>query len=138
MRRFLFDRLCQPELKLPEDTFGKNWVLRKSISEELQRLVSGRSFFDGIGRGHTGEKSILNFGIDNPIDYDVSAKENTLLMEQILVMVKNYEPRLINPQVQLKDNKNKLSPKSIAISGQIKIADVKEDFSHTLSATGAN
>ena len=56
--------------------------------------------------------------------------------EEVLEMVKNYEPRLLNPQVQLKDNKNKLSPKAIAISGQIKIADVKEDFSHTLSVAG--
>ena len=112
MRRFLFDRLCNPELKMPKDTFSKNWVLRKSIREELQRLVSGRSFFDGIGRSGsygsaTGGKSILNFGIDNPVDYDINASENTLLMEQVLEMVKNYEPRLVNPQVQLKDSKNK-------------------------------
>lgn len=136
MRRFLFDRLCNPELKLPEDNFGKIRILRSSIKEELQRLVSGRSWFDGIGKGHTGEKSILNFGIDNPVDYDANAKDNTILMDQVLEMVKNYEPRLLNPQVQLKDNKNKLSPKAIAISGQIKIADVKEDFSHTLSVAG--
>lgn len=138
MRRFLFDRLCNPELHLPEDNFGKVWVLRKSIREELQRLFSGRSWFDGIQRGHKGEKSVLNFGIDNPVDYDANAQENTLLMEQVLEMIKNYEPRLLNPQVQLNDNKNKLSPKSIAISGQIKIADVKEDFSHSLSISGGN
>ena len=91
MRRFLFDRLCNPELKLPEDNFGKIRILRSSIKEELQRLVSGRSWFDGIGKGHTGEKSILNFGIDNPVDYDANAKDNTILMDQVLEMVKNYE-----------------------------------------------
>lgn len=143
MRRFLFDRLCNPELHMPEDNFGKVGVLRKSIKEELQRLFSGRSWFDGIQKGHAGDKSILNFGIDNPVDYDANAQDNVLLMDQVLEMIKNYEPRLLNPQVELRDNNNqkgninRLSPKSIAISGQIKIADVREDFSHSLSISGA-
>lgn len=136
MRRFLFDRLCQPDLKMPEDTFGKMRILRESIREELQRLVSGRSWFDGIQKGHKGEKSILNFGIDNPVDYAANNQDSTLLMEQVLEMVKNYEPRIINPKVSLTGNKNPLSPKRIAVSGQIKVADVREDFSHTLSVTG--
>ena len=137
MRRFLFDRLCNPELSLPVDAHSKLAHLRASIKEELQRLVSGRSWFDGLQKGHTREKSILNFGIDNPVEYATSAQDNKLLMEQVLEMVKYYEPRLINPQVFLTGNKNPLSPKAIAIVGQIQLADAKEDFSHILSVTGA-
>lgn len=137
MRRFLFDRLCQPDLKMPMDTHGQLKVMRESIREELQRLVSGRSWFDGLQKGHSGEKSILNFGIDNPVDYATNAQDSNRLMEQVLEMVKCYEPRIINPQVMLTGNKNPLSPKAIAISGQIKVAEVKEDFSHTLNVSGA-
>jgi len=136
MRRFLFDRLCDPEPVLPQDNYGKLAVLRESIKEELQRLVSGRSWFDGLQKGHKGEKNILNFGIDNPVEYAISAQDHNVLLEQIREMIRCYEPRIINPQVFLQHNKNALCPKSIAVAGQIKVAEAIEDFSHSLRITG--
>lgn len=135
MRRFLFDRLCQPDVALPEETHAQLYLLRNAIKEELQRLVSGRAYFDGIRKGNSDDKTILNFGIDNPVDYAANYGDSTTLMQQVLDMVKNYEPRIINPKVQLVDKKSSLSPASVAVTGEIRIADVREEFSHTFTTT---
>ncbi len=134
MRRFLFDRLCNPDQPMPDETHAKLVVMRDAIKEELQRLVSGRAYFEGVRKGHLGQKSVLNFGIDNPVDYAANMTDSKTLMQQVLEMVQDYEPRIINPKVQLVGNNKTLNPAYIEVTGEIKVADVTEEFSYTLRA----
>lgn len=137
MHRFLFDRLCTPLQQVPTDEHSQLAALRASIREELQRLVSGRAYFDGIKLGKSGNKSVLNFGIDNPVEYGNSHADTKIIMDQILELVRNFEPRIRNPQVQLHGTGNKLMPATVEISGHIKADHLSEAFQHSVTLDGA-
>ena len=137
MQRFLFDRLCVPLQQEPTDEFSQLSLMRESITEELQRLVSGRAYFDGIKPGYTGHKSVLNWGIDSPVDYGNNNADAKILMNQVLELIRTFEPRIINPKVQLRQTKNNLAPAMVEISGHIKADQITAPFHHKLSFSGA-
>ncbi|UAA40643.1 GPW/gp25 family protein [Paraneptunicella aestuarii] len=137
MQRFLFDRLCAPLQPEPTDEFSQLALLRQSITEELQRLVSGRAYFDGIKPGYMGHKSVLNWGIDSPVDFGNNYGDAKILMDQILELIRAFEPRIINPKVQLRKTNNQLSPAAVEISGQIKVDRISAPFNHKISFSGA-
>lgn len=141
MQRFFFDRLTQPLKYIPADEASQMAMLRESIREELQRLVSGRAYFDGFRSASSGHKSILNWGIDNPVDFGNSITEIKILMDQILNVVKTFEPRIKDPKAKLIPNPNNLKPAplrpvSIQISGHIQLDSLSEPFSHDFSLGG--
>lgn len=136
MRRFLFDRLFEPLQQEPLDEYSQLDNLRASIKEELQRLLSGRAYFTGIQKGTSDDKSILNFGIDHPVDYGNSFRDSTQLMEQILEQIRKFEPRLRSPAAQLETTRNTLVPASVLVTGHIQVANIKQPFSHQFSFNG--
>lgn len=136
MQRFFFDRLIQPMKPMPIDEDSQLAMLRESIREELQRLVSGRAYFDGFRAANSGHKSILNWGIDNPVDFGNSKTEIKILMDQILDVVKAFEPRIQEPKARLIPNPSTLKPASVEISGHIQVESLNEYFSHNFTLGG--
>jgi|GEM_PF-4740180 len=133
MQRFFFDRLVNPELPEPMDDAGKLAQLRGSINEELQRLVSGRSWFAGLQRANVGQKSILNWGIDNPVDFGNNMTDLKTLMDQILDAVKTFEPRIREPKARMLPSPDKLKPAQIQIYGYIQVGSASEAYQHVFA-----
>lgn len=128
MRRFLFDRLCEPNLHTPSDEQGKlNW-LRKSISNELQRLFGQRAFFDGLQSGAGEMPSVLNFGLDDIVSYSANFEDTHQIKADCKRLISLYEPRLHNPQVTLTPTGDPLMPASLCIVGIIRTEQLEDDF----------
>lgn len=136
MQRFLFDRLCQPLQTEPTNDFSQIAQLRQSITEELQRIVSGKAYFDGIRLGYAGHRSVLNWGVDNPVDLSANLTDVKSLMSQVLELIRTYEPRIINPQVQLLSHHSHFLKHQIEVHGHIEINKKLASFSHRLTLGG--
>ncbi|MFQ3234880.1 MAG: type VI secretion system lysozyme-like protein [Paraglaciecola sp.] len=128
MQRFLFDRLCHPLVKEPLGLQAKISKLRNSIEQELQRLVSNKSYFHGVDTQGPGDLTVLNFGIDNVLDFASNFADTYLISEQIVQAIRQFEPRLGSPQVTLISNHNTLAPASLRVTGTIMIDSLAQDF----------
>ncbi len=133
MQRFLFDRLCQPLLKVSNNSEKKLDFLRQSITENLKQLVSHRSFFSGLdshssGRNHAAV-SVLNFGISDLISHSANFENTHKVKEQIRQQIQTYEPRLHDPEIELVTSKDPLTPAMIQVNGVIKSEELEVEFS---------
>jgi len=129
MQRFLFDRLCDPLVKDPLSVQSRLSQLRISIEQELQRLVSNRSYFNGLHERYQDEQTTLNFGIDCLVDFASNFADTYLISEQIVKAIRQYEPRLHSPEVSLIPTNDPLAPASLQIKGVIKVESVMQNFS---------
>lgn len=133
MKRFLFDRLCEPCVKPPKDSQDKLEYWRCSITKELQRLVCNRSFFEGLHiydaqKGATDD-TVLNFGINDIISRHANFADTDLTKEQIRLVINQYEPRLLDVDISLKATDDPCMPAAVLINGKIKMEQLSDEFS---------
>ncbi len=132
MQRFLFDRLCQPMHKVSCSAEQRLAQLRESITEELQRLMTSRAFFNGLQAGEVDPGSqactVLNFGINDLVSHSANFEESNKVKQQILKIIRHYEPRLLDPVITLRPTNDPLMPAAIEINGVIKADQLEVDF----------
>lgn len=136
MRRFFFDRLTQPNLTLPHDEDSRLVLLRESVREEIQRLVSGRSYFSGFHAADNGDKNILNWGIDHPVDFGGSVTEIKRLAKQILVAIRTFEPRIQHPKANIIGDTANIKHAKLQITGIIEVDGITDTFEHHFPISG--
>ncbi|MCY7293839.1 GPW/gp25 family protein [Alteromonas sp. a30] len=139
MQRFFFDRLTQPQQPTPLDAESRLALLRESIREEIQRLLSGRTFLNGyapFAPANQGTKSILNWGIDSPVDFGSSYAELTRLAQQILDAIHTFEPRLHNPKASIVGRIKNSKQAHILISGSIESEGITDAFEYRFPVGG--
>ena len=130
MQRFLFDRLCQPQVNLPVDEQGKLTWLRRDITNELQRIFSQRAFFDGLElhQSQAQPDSVLNFGLSDIASRSANFEDTHRIKEELRRAVQHYEPRLLSPQIELVPTGNPLMPACVHINGTIKSGELQDEF----------
>ncbi|WP_444995426.1 type VI secretion system baseplate subunit TssE [Aliikangiella sp. IMCC44359] len=132
MQRFLFDRLCQPKIDIPDDVEAKLSFLRQSITENLTQLVSHRSFFSGLNNAVAGTiqttASVLNFGLSDIVSHSANFEDSNRVKEQIRQQIQVYEPRLLDPEIKLVATKDPLMPAMIQVNGTIKSDELEVEF----------
>jgi len=126
MQRFLFDRLCQPEREIPSSVEDRVTLLRQMITQELQWLVSQRSYFEGFSR--VSYNSVLNFGISDVVSYSNTFADIERLKDEIYQAILHWEPRLKSPTIILKATGNPLQPAVIFVEGIIEEAQIRSEF----------
>ncbi len=138
MRRFFFDRLTQPNLAMPLDEDARLALLRESVREELQRLVSGRTYFAGFQAADAGTKNILNWGVDHPVDFGGSVTEVKRLTHQILDAIHTFEPRIKHPKAVVVGDTAHIKHAQLRISGVIEVDGVSDSFEHHFPIAGGD
>lgn len=132
MQRYLFDRITQPLAHIPDDEHGRLVWLHRSITDELQRLFSQRSFFAGLDKqqyssGHA--PTVLDFGLHDIVSKAANLDSTHQVAEQIKRLILHYEPRLHQPQIELVTSKDPTIPATLRISGMIKTESLQDEFS---------
>lgn len=132
MQRFLFDRLCQPMNKVSCNAEERLAQLRQSITEELQRLMTSRAFFGGLQVGEIEPESqactVLNFGINDLVSHSANFEESNKIKQQIHKIISHYEPRLLDPVINLRPSNDPLMPAVIEINGIIKTEQLEVEY----------
>jgi len=136
MQRFLFDRLCHPLVDTGQDESGRLAFLRQSIVQELQRLFSNRSYFDGVMTGTGIGSSVLNFGLQDLQSLSANFTDSAKLKEQLRQVILKYEPRLHTPEIELVATDDPLMPARIEINGLIREQALQAEFSWHTSSLG--
>lgn len=130
MQRFLFDRLSQPQVTQPVDEQGRLSWLRSAIVVELQRLFGQRAFFNGLELNGPSDHmtSVLNFGLNDIVSRNANFEDSHRIKEELRAAIEHYEPRLINPQIELIATGDPLMPAMVEINGVIKSGLLEDEF----------
>ncbi len=90
--------------------------LIESVTEELQRIISTKVYFDT----DSSRKTIMNYGISNIVNVSVgNEKHYNRICNEVKTSIEAFESRLLNPRVYLVENKNFQAPVRCIIEGRI-------------------
>ena len=100
--------------------------LSNSVRTELERIVSQRNYFYGLNY-HLGLEdqrlpdTVLNYGLPSVVDVDTTVEAVGRVAEAIRRAIVQYEPRLLDPMVNVESTGGPLTPARISVSGKLAV-----------------
>ena len=135
--RFLFDRLCSPSKRGKKLFFSSIKELRTAIETELQRILSQRSYFDGMDSITAAlPDSVLNYGLRSIVDVDDNHESLAAYASEVEKVIALYEPRLKDCRVLVTEHEDRVGKKVFLISGKIDFNHQDHDFGVSVPITG--
>ncbi|MFZ6675469.1 type VI secretion system baseplate subunit TssE [Undibacterium sp. Xuan67W] len=110
--QYLFERLASPKFSSGDQSEAFN--VKTAVAAQIQRIVSARMIESG------GELNLLEFGMPNVVELAMSSKNQlNQYGARLGRLIGRYEPRLLNPVVQVESTRDPLMPYQILVTGSL-------------------
>jgi predicted component of type VI protein secretion system len=132
VKAFLFDRLCEPEAGKGQSNGSKDG-LHASVINELRRVFSRRSFFLS-DEGLSEETQSLPYGpseggVDLKVGAFVGPEAIVRLRQKMLKAVRENEPRLQDPKLEITPSRSNQGDLNFILSGRVNDSPESLSFS---------
>lgn len=131
----LFERLCARQNEQVGSYFSLE-NLKESVIHEVSRILSTRYHVVG-GMPSPAERTILDYGIASVTDSSShNARHHAALANEIRLAIMSYEPRLIEPKIEMETPTSQYGILRCMISGRISNGLHYEEVRFPVSLSG--
>lgn len=122
--QLLFEKLSHTSGNWRWSNKGQKERLTKSVLEQLRRILATQNYFDAAD---DHEADVLSFGVPRMVDFDASNTDDMArLTRQVEKAIRSFEPRLINPRLELQSDQVNGQLRCFQITGLLQLDDEVE------------